>query len=89
MWPRHTGDFGFYRAYVGRDGASRPFTQDNVPYRPKSWLKVAREGLKDGDFVMVAGFLGTTNRLRTAEEVRFNFADYEPLWQRLLADYSA
>lgn len=89
MWPRHTGDFGFYRAYVAPDGSSRPFARDNVPYRPKSWLKIARQGLKDGDFVMVAGFPGTTNRLRTAEEVRFNFADYEPLWQRLLADYSA
>jgi len=89
MWPRHTGDFGFYRAYVTPDGSSRPFAKDNVPYRPKSWLKIAREGLKDGDFVMVAGFPGTTNRLRTAEEVRFNFAEYEPLWQRLLADYSA
>lgn len=89
MWPRHTGDFGFYRAYVAPDGSSRPFAKDNVPYRPKSWLKIAREGLKDGDFVMVAGFPGTTNRLRTAEEVRFNFAEYEPLWQRLLADYSA
>lgn len=88
MWPRHTGDFGFYRAYVGPDGSSRPYATDNVPYRPKSWLKIAREGVKDGDFVMVAGFPGVTNRLRTAEEVRFNFADYEPLWQRLLTDYS-
>ena len=89
MWPRHTGDFGFYRAYVGPDGASRPYAQDNVPYRPRNWLRIAREGVSEGDFVMVAGFPGTTNRLRTAEEVRFNFADYEPLWQRLLADYSA
>jgi len=89
MWPRHTGDFGFYRAYVAPDGSSRPYAQDNVPYRPKSWLRIAREGLKEGDFVMVAGFPGTTDRLRTAQEVRFNFTDYEPLWQRLLADYSA
>jgi hypothetical protein len=89
MWPRHTGDFGFYRAYVAPDGASRPYAKDNVPYRPKSWLRIARNGVKEGDFVMVAGFPGTTDRLRTAEEVRFNFADYEPLWQRLLADYSA
>lgn len=88
MWPRHTGDFGFYRAYVAPDGASRPFAQDNVPYRPKSWLKIASQGLKEGDFVMVAGFPGVTNRLRTADEVRFNFSEYEPLWQRLLSDYA-
>lgn len=89
MWPRHTGDFGFYRGYVAPDGSSRPYAADNVPYKPKSWLKVAPEGVKDGDFVMVAGFPGITNRLRTAEEVRFNFADYEPLWQRLFEDYAA
>lgn len=88
MWPRHTGDFGFYRAYVGPDGASRPYAKDNVPYKPKSWLKIAKEGLKENDFVMVAGFPGTTNRLRTADEVRFNFSEYEPLWQRLLSDYA-
>lgn len=88
MWPRHTGDFGFYRAYVGPDGSSKSFAKDNVPYHPKSWLKVAQDNLKENDFVMVAGFPGTTNRLRTAEEVRFNFSDYEPLWQRLLTDYA-
>lgn len=89
MWPRHTGDFGFYRAYVGPDGTSKPYAKDNIPYRPKSWLKIAKEGLKENDFVVVAGFPGVTNRLRTYEEVRFNFADYEPLWQRLFADYAA
>ncbi|HEX7873430.1 MAG TPA: S46 family peptidase [Sphingobium sp.] len=88
MWPRHTGDFGFYRAYVAPDGTSKPFAKENIPYRPKSWLTVAKDNLKEGDFVMVAGFPGTTNRLRTAEEVRFNFSDYEPMWQHLLADYA-
>ncbi|MBP2238867.1 hypothetical protein J2Z31_005408 [Sinorhizobium kostiense] len=89
MWPRHTGDFGFYRAYVAPDGSSRPYAPDNVPYRPKNWLRIAREGLKEGDFVMVAGFPGTTDRFRTAGEVRFNFAKYEPLWQRWLSNYAA
>ena len=89
MWPRHTGDFGLYRAYVAPDGSSRPYAKDNVPYRPKSWLKIASRGVKDGDFVMVAGFPGTTSRLQTAAEAQFNFAQYEPLWQRQLADYVA
>ena len=88
MWPRHTGDFGFYRAYVGPDGSSKPFAKENIPYQPKSWLRIASEGVKEGDFVMVAGFPGTTNRLRTADEVLFNFEEYEPLWQRLLSDYA-
>ncbi|WP_036240935.1 S46 family peptidase [Mesorhizobium sp. STM 4661] len=89
MWPRHTGDFGFYRAYVAPDGSSRPYAHDNVPYRPKSWLPIAREGVQEGDFVMVAGFPGATQRFLTADEVRFNFAEYEPLSQRLLSDYAA
>jgi hypothetical protein len=88
QWPRHTGDFAFYRAYVAPDGRSAPYAAENVPYRPKSWLKVASEGLKEGDFVMVAGFPGTTDRLRTAGEAEFYYADYYPLQQRLLANYS-
>ncbi|MBM2715967.1 S46 family peptidase [Mesorhizobium caraganae] len=88
-WPRHTGDFGFYRAYVAPDGSSRPYARDNVPYRPKSWLRIAPEGVQEGDFVMVAGFPATTNRLRTAGEVRFNFGPFEPLLQHLLSDYAA
>ncbi|WP_027168838.1 S46 family peptidase [Mesorhizobium sp. WSM3224] len=88
MWPRHTGDFGFYRAYVAPDGSSQPYEPINVPYRPKSWLRIARQGVKEDDFVMVAGFPGNTDRLRTAAEVEFNFAYYEPLLQRLLSDYA-
>ncbi|WP_284284371.1 S46 family peptidase, partial [Mesorhizobium amorphae] len=89
MWPRHTGDFGFYRAYVAPDGSSRPYARDNVPYRPKNWLRIAPEGVQEGDFVMVSGFPGTTDRLRTAGEVRFNFEHYEPLLQHLDSDYAA
>jgi hypothetical protein len=69
-WPRHTGDYAFMRAYVAPDGAPADFHADNVPYAPKSWLKVAADGLSDGDFVMVAGYPGSTNRYRLADEVR-------------------
>ncbi|MBA3677146.1 MAG: S46 family peptidase [Sphingosinicella sp.] len=88
MWPRHTGDFGFYRAYVAPDGSSVPFSAANVPYKPKSWLKVAAEGVKENDFVMVAGFPGTTSRLVTAAEAKFNFNTLYPVQQKLLYDYS-
>lgn len=70
MWPRHTGDFAYYRAYVGPDGKPADFSENNVPYRPKSYLKVEAEGVDAGDFVMVAGYPGRTNRYRLAEEVR-------------------
>ncbi len=88
QWPRHTGDFGFYRAYVGPDGSSASYSKDNVPYQPKSWLTIAKDGLKDGDFVMLAGFPGNTNRWRMAGETKSVFADRYPLNQKLLSDYS-
>jgi hypothetical protein len=73
MWPRHTGDFSFYRAYVSKDGKPADFSKDNVPYEPKSFLKVSAKGVSDGDFVMVAGYPGSTNRYRTADEVNNQF----------------
>jgi hypothetical protein len=69
-WPRHTGDYSFMRAYVGADGRPADHHADNVPYQPKSWLRVARDGLAENDFVMVAGYPGSTNRYRLASEVR-------------------
>ncbi|MGV8960869.1 MAG: S46 family peptidase [Stenotrophomonas sp.] len=68
MWPRHTGDFSFYRAYVGKDGKPAAFSADNVPYQPKHWLKFADQPLGAGDFVMVAGYPGSTNRYALAGE---------------------
>ncbi|MCA1713719.1 MAG: S46 family peptidase, partial [Gammaproteobacteria bacterium] len=68
MWPRHTGDFSFYRAYVGKDGKPAAYSIDNVPYRPRHWLKLADQPLRVGDFVMVAGYPGRTNRYALASE---------------------
>lgn len=68
MWPRHTGDFAFFRAYVGPDGRPAPYAPENVPFRPAHWLQVNSQGVQDGDFVMVAGYPGRTFRYRTALE---------------------
>ena len=68
MWPRHTGDFSFYRAYVGKDGKPAAFSKDNVPYQPKHWLKIADKPLGAGDFVMVAGYPGRTDRYALVTE---------------------
>jgi hypothetical protein len=73
MWPRHTGDYGFYRAYVSRDGKAADYSKDNVPYAPKHVLKIAREGVKEGDFIMALGYPGRTNRHRLPSEVAFTF----------------
>lgn len=87
MWPRHTGDFSFYRAYVAPDGSSAAFSKDNVPFKPKAWLPIAKEGVKEGDFIMVAGFPGTTERLRTADEARFYYEELYPYQQAMLTEY--
>jgi hypothetical protein len=70
MWPRHTGDFGYLRAYVSKDGKSAPYSKDNVPYQPKHVLKVNPQGVEAGDYVMVVGYPGRTNRYRLADEVQ-------------------
>jgi hypothetical protein len=69
MWPRHTGDFSFLRAYVGPDGMPAAPSPDNVPYHPEHWLEIGVDGVEAGDFVMVVGFPGRTNRYRLASEV--------------------
>ncbi|MBQ4859664.1 S46 family peptidase [Pseudoalteromonas sp. MMG007] len=78
MWPRHTGDFGFYRAYVGKDGKPAEYSEDNVPYVPDSYLKVSAKGVQEGDFVMVTGYPGRTNRYRISTEVDNVFNDSYP-----------
>ncbi|WP_224743911.1 MULTISPECIES: S46 family peptidase [Lysobacter] len=69
-WPRHTGDFAFYRAYVGKDGKPAAYAKDNVPFQPASWLTVSQEPLVEGDYVMVTGYPGSTNRYRLPDEVK-------------------
>ena len=78
MWPRHTGDYSFYRAYVGKDGKPAKFSVDNVPYVPKQYLRLASEGLKENDFVMVTGYPGRTNRHRLPSEINFSFGENYP-----------
>ena len=87
MWPRHTGDFSFYRAYVAPDGSSAEYSEDNVPYRPEHHLKVSAAGLDDGDFVMAAGYPGSTNRYTRLGEVKNTFEWTYPTFVTLLNDW--
>jgi hypothetical protein len=73
MWPRHTGDFSFLRAYVGPDGKTADPSPENVPYQPRHWLPVSDKGVAEGDLVMVAGYPGSTDRYRLADEVQATF----------------
>lgn len=62
MWPRQTGDFSFLRAYVSPTGKSAAYAKENVPYHPKSFLPVSAAGIKEGDFCVILGFPGSTDR---------------------------
>lgn len=70
MWPRHTADFSFLRAYVSKAGVGTDFNAENVPYKPKSILKLSLDGFKAGDFTFIMGYPGRTYRNNTAAEIR-------------------
>lgn len=89
QWPRHTGDFGFYRAYVDKQGKPAAFNEDNVPYQSKHYLKVSARSVEDGDFVMGLGYPGSTNRYRTANEVENTFTWYYPTSREIREDLMA
>ncbi|MFC1494133.1 S46 family peptidase [Thermodesulfobacteriota bacterium] len=72
MWPRHTGDFSFLRAYVAPDGTPAEYSEENVPFKPKAYLKIAQDGFKQGDLAFVVGYPGSTERLTTALETEFD-----------------
>lgn len=72
MWPRHTCDFDFLRAYVSKDNVGVDFSPDNVPYKPKSILKISLEGFQEGDFSFVMGFPGRTSRNYSLSELEFD-----------------
>jgi hypothetical protein len=71
MWPRHTGDFAFVRAYVSPDGVGRKYDAENVPYRPATWLKVSTGDLDPGDLAFSLGFPGGTTRYRTYHSAKY------------------
>lgn len=71
VWPRHTGDYSFMRAYVAPDGKSAPFSKTNVPYKPKKFLKVNPKGVNEEDFVFVLGYPGRTFRHRPAQFIQY------------------
>ncbi len=66
MWPRHTGDFSMFRVYMGPDGNPAPYSKDNVPYKPKHYLPVSLKGVEKGDYAMIMGNPGSTERYLTS-----------------------
>ncbi|MBK7088842.1 MAG: S46 family peptidase [Chitinophagaceae bacterium] len=69
-WPRHTGDFSIFRVYTAKDGKPTEYSKDNVPLKPKYFLPVSLKGVKDGDFAMIYGYPGGTNRYETSYGIK-------------------
>lgn len=70
MWPRHTNDFSMFRVYCGPDGNPASYSEDNVPYQPKHFLPISLKGIEEGDFAMIMGYPGRTNRYKTSFGVK-------------------
>ena len=71
MWPRHTGDFSIFRVYAGKDNRPAAYSKDNVPYKADKWLDISLKGIEEGDFGMIMGFPGSTQRYMTSYEIDY------------------
>ena len=69
-WPRHTGDFSVFRVYATKDGKPAEYSKENIPLKPKHFLPVSLKGVKDGDFAMIYGYPGGTNRYETSYGIK-------------------
>ncbi len=70
MWPRHTGDFSMFRIYADAEGNPALYSKDNVPLKTPKHLSVSIKGLSEGDYAMVMGFPGSTQRFLTRSEIQ-------------------
>lgn len=69
MWPRHTCDFSMFRVYTGPDGEPADYSEENIPLRPKKFLTISLKGMEEGDFAMIMGYPGRTQRFQTAAQL--------------------
>ena len=78
MWPRHTGDFSMLRIYADADNKPADYSESNVPYTPKRHLKISMDGVDQGDFSMVMGYPGSTDRFLSSWGIEQALALYNP-----------
>ena len=69
MWPRQTCDFSMFRVYAGKNNEPASYSEDNVPLQPRQFLNISLKGVEEGDFVMVMGYPGSTQRYQTAAQL--------------------
>ncbi len=79
-WPRHTGDFSMFRIYADANGNPAEYSTSNVPLKPKYYLPVSLKGVKEGDFAMILGYPGRTNRWMPSGGIEQNVKFAYPAW---------
>lgn len=79
-WPRHTGDFSIFRVYGDKDGNPASYSEENVPLVPKHFLPISIKGFQEGDFSMILGYPGRTNRWMPASGIDQNVNYAYPAW---------
>jgi hypothetical protein len=83
IWPRHTGDFSFLRAYVAPDGSSADYSEENVPFTPKKYLEVNPNGVNEEDFVFLLGYPGRTFKHQPSQFLKFQMEYQLPYISKL------
>jgi len=86
MWPRHTGDFSIFRVYTAPDGSQADYAKENIPLKPKYHLPVSLNGVEKGDFAMIWGYPGSTDRYLCSYGVEFQIQYFDPNIVRLLGE---
>jgi hypothetical protein len=83
MWPRHTGDFTLFRVYANKDNQPAAYSEDNVPYKPKHHLPISLKGVNQGDFSMIFGYPGSTDRYLTSAGINYELTTRQPSYVKL------
>ncbi|MFA5971990.1 MAG: S46 family peptidase [Lentimicrobiaceae bacterium] len=79
MWPRHTGDFSVFRVYANKDNKPAEYAADNVPLKSKQFLPVSIKEKKKGDFAMIMGYPGRTDRYATSYTIKWALEKFNPM----------
>ncbi len=82
-WPQHKCDFAMYRIYTAPDGSPAFYSEENVPMKPAAKLKISLDGYKAGDYTMVIGYPGSTNRYSSSFETNFNETLKHPICNQI------
>ncbi len=78
MWPRHTGDFSIFRIYAAPDGSPAEYAEENVPLKPRHHLPISLKGYEEGDYAMIWGFPGSTQRYLTSYGIEYSLENFNP-----------